>query len=261
MNIIDDLKKTFEKWGYTWETCMENDRPLDPNNPRYYINKDNVIDNKENNTVELSIEHNPAVVNWYNSEWTARINYNPKYSCGLIKSVDVVPVNSIIEAKIKFPKGNNLWPSFWLTACDGWPPEIDIVEAYSNKKGDYRDSLGLHMSWPFIYREYRLESNIHYKIDKIKMQAGTAALHKKYLNLPLEDNWNHFKCEWTERYVKYYVNNNLVRTIDDPFILNRLKTKGMWVVFNVWPRKINNTHKAYTNMIIKDFKVTPINNY
>lgn len=254
-----DLKKTFEKWGYTWETCMENDRPLHPSDPRYYINKDNVIDNEKDNTVELSIQHDPAIVNWYNSEWTAKINYYPKYSCGLIKSVETVPVNSIIEAKIKFPKGNNLWPSFWLTACDDWPPEIDIVEAYSNKKGDYRDSIGLHCTWPFIYREYRLETNVHYKTYSGQhLQSGAATLHKKYLNLPLEDNWNHFKCEWTENHIKFYVNDNLIRTISDPFILKKMKTDGMWVIFNVWPNKTHKTNEACTNMIIKDFKVTSI---
>ena len=42
---MEELRKEFELWGWKWETCMEGGRPLHPSDPRYYINKNNVIVN------------------------------------------------------------------------------------------------------------------------------------------------------------------------------------------------------------------------
>ena len=130
---MEELKKEFELWGWKWETCMENGRPLHPSDPRYYINKNNVIVN--NDTLTLTMDYNPKTIKWYGLGWTLpKIDYTPKYSCGLIKSVDTVKVNSIIEADLKFPKGANLWPSFWLTACDSWPQKLILSKLILTKK-------------------------------------------------------------------------------------------------------------------------------
>ena len=61
------------------------------------------------------------------------------------------------EAKIKLPKGKNLWPAFWMWAWDSWPPEIDIFEGYTTvlvddqevdrfyeKQSVYLDKVTLH---------------------------------------------------------------------------------------------------------------------
>jgi beta-glucanase (GH16 family) len=54
------------------------------------------------------------------------------------------------EARIKYDKGNGLWPAFWLDPANGsWPPEIDILEAYPNTGG----------VWPGPDRVY---STLHY---------------------------------------------------------------------------------------------------
>lgn len=254
-----ELREEFEFWGWKWETCMENERPLHPNNPRYYIDCDNVITLANSNLCILSMEFKPTCINWWDSKWKTKIDYYPKYSAGCIKSIDTVQVNSIIEADLKFPAGENLWPSFWLTACDSWPPEIDIVEGYTDSKGSYKDGLNFHWHWPFIYREYRLESNVHYKgINEEHFQVGAKAVHPKVLNLPLEYNWNHFKCVWTSNSIRIYINDNLVREVTDESVLSRMKTKGMWVIFNIWPNDKYNltTHKHF--YLIKDFKVTKL---
>lgn len=256
-----ELRKTFELWGLKWETCMEGERPLHPSDSRYYINQDNVVVDESNEMVTLTMEHNPADVNWFQAEWRLpKIDYTSQYSCGLIKSVDTVKVNSIMEAELKFPKGANLWPSFWLTACDSWPPEIDIVEAYTNNKGSYKDGWNFHWQWPFFYRELRFESNIHYKGDKEEHKStGARAVHPKVMNKPVEDSWNNFKCIWTDDVIEFYINGHLVRKITDKYVLAKMATKGMWVIFNIWPNKVyNNTNNIKHEFQIRNFKTTPI---
>ena len=44
-------------------------------------------------------------------------------------------------------EGSNLWPAIWLTNSDTWPPEIDVLEGYSNSKGKWgmRLNTNLHL--------------------------------------------------------------------------------------------------------------------
>jgi beta-glucanase (GH16 family) len=38
-----------------------------------------------------------------------------------------------VEARIKVPSGDGLWPAFWLIPADGsWPPEIDVFEFFDS---------------------------------------------------------------------------------------------------------------------------------
>ena len=73
---------------------------------------------------------------------------------------------TIYKFECKLPKGVGLWPAIWLSCDKTWPPEIDILEAYSNEKGDYKNDL---------------QSNFHYDFDKNKKSSG-ARNHPVYSN-------------------------------------------------------------------------------
>lgn len=36
------------------------------------------------------------------------------------------------ETSMKVPKGQGLWPAFWLMPLQGWPPEFDVLEVLGN---------------------------------------------------------------------------------------------------------------------------------
>lgn len=255
------LRKTFKCCGYNWETCMESERPIHPDNPYMYIDGDCVIN--DDNNVYLKIQHKPTSLKWWSKDWKEKIEYNPTIACGLIKSIETIPVNSSIECEVYMPYGVNLWPSFWLTACDDWPPEIDIFEGYTDEKGSYEDKLKLHWKFPFLYKDIRMESNVHYKNPKHE-QIGPKGDHKSFFKLPLNLNLNHFKCEWREDSIKFYINGKLHRIITNKKVLNNMKTKGMWVIFNVFVNKEfdlsknGDINKFYTGMVMKNFKVTKL---
>ena len=213
---------------------MENKRPIHPDNPWYYMDGDQI--NVFYNEVNLRIEYKPTSLAWWDKGWAQKVLYHPNIACGIIRSKHAFPVNTSFECEVKAPEGNNLWFSFWLTACDSWPPEIDIFEGYTDKNGSCFDKLGLHWRFPFLYRDVRMESNVHYKDDKeIHRHISPKGDHKSMFKLPLESSWNHFRCEWREDSIKFYINNNLHRVVKDKKILSKMKTKGMWMIFNVWP--------------------------
>lgn len=218
---------------YVWETCMENGRPIHPEYPWYYMDSNQV--RTFNSEVHLYMQYKPQTISWYNKEWTEKVDYHPSIACGLIRSKNIFTVNSSFECDVMMPAGNNLWFSFWLTACDAWPPEIDIFEGYTDKKGSYYDRLAFHWQFPFLYRNVRVESNVHYKDNGINRQAKPKGVHSRYFNHKIQSQWNHFKCTWKENIIAFSINDVVVRTITDMNILSRMKTKGMWVIFNVWP--------------------------
>lgn len=55
------------------------------------------------------------------------------WSVGYVSTIETIKYGTL---KVDFilPQGNNLWPAIWITDGRTWPPEIDIVEAWSNNK-------------------------------------------------------------------------------------------------------------------------------
>lgn len=87
---------------------------------------------------------------------------NYKYTSGRIKTADKVEVGyGYVEARIKLPSVNGVWPAFWMLGANepkGWPycGEIDIMEAWNT--GDfaqncfhYADADG-NDNYDYLYR-------------------------------------------------------------------------------------------------------------
>ena len=229
--------ETFEWCGHVWTTCMENNRLIHPAAPWYYTDSGCAsIDG--DGVLSLTMRRNPTTLDWWNADWTEYTSYNPVISCGLVRTVQPFRVGTRIECEVKAPAGSNLWFSLWLAACDRWPPEIDVFEGYTDADGDYRGRLSLHPQFPFIHRDYRLESCLHYN-DRLGYHAHLKArgVRASALNLPLDTRWNRFRLDWRRDAITIEANGNRVRSVTDRKVLSGMRTRGMWVILNIWPGK------------------------
>jgi len=128
------------------------------------------------------------------------------------------------EAECLMPSGPALWPAFWLSAVDSWPPEIDIVEAYSGKKGNY---WGDFLNWR------KIETNLHYGVQVDGKHPSTGAESPCFFRKRPNKKYIKYFMLWTEDEIMIKYDERIVTHITDPEILKWYKGKKMNVIFNV----------------------------
>jgi beta-glucanase (GH16 family) len=152
------------------------------------------------------------------------------------------------EALIKLPSGKELWPAFWLYAWDSWPPEIDILEAYSNKKSNY-----FKFNWsPFSL--WHVETNVHYRVGENNLSIGGRRHWFGFKNPA--NSFINYSLEWRPNIIKIFYDGIFVRGIRDAEILNKIKDHKMKVVLNNSVLK-GITHSPSSEMFVKNFKYEP----
>ena len=102
----------------------------------------------------------------------------------------------IFEARIKLPKGKGTWPAFWMMpvkndfAANPWPRcgEIDIMEEVG-------------------YNPNYTSSSIH--CESYNHVMGTQKTAER-LTPGAQDDFHVYRLEWTEDYIRTYVDGNLL---------------------------------------------------
>jgi beta-glucanase (GH16 family) len=148
---------------------------------------------------------------------SARINTNEKFSF----------TYGWVEGRLRLPYGQGIWPAFWMVGekktYGNWPHcgEIDIME-----------NLGHHLS--------EIHGTIHgpgYFTD-----TGITTIYALPDGKKFKDDYHVFAMEWTEGKIKFFVDDQLYRTLtpsdlpagtkwvfDHPFILIlNLAVGGTW---------------------------------
>ena len=115
------------------------------------------------------------------------------------------------EATIKFPRERSMWAAWWLHGFDSWPPEIDIIEIYTDDVNNPK--------------EIRHEPNIHWRNDKEEL---TSYGRNKFL---LRDSDKRFV-----NFARYLV----LRIRRSIMLLNT--RKQLWIQYN-W-RRLRTSNKA-----------------
>ncbi len=83
----------------------------------------------ENARVSGGFLHLVAEKRSANLDYCGVTRIDKRYASGIAITMDKFDQKyGYFEAKIKVPKGNGLWPAFWMMPYHTWPPEIDIME-------------------------------------------------------------------------------------------------------------------------------------
>ena len=149
------------------------------------------------------------------------------------------------EAKVKLPKGKNLWPAFWLTGARSWPPEIDIFEAYSDESNQYKEG-----GW----KRMKIKPNLHYgKVEENSKEAyGTRSIPV----WKAEDRFVHYACLWEEDRIEIYYDGQLAFKCTDPEVLKWFNMGHNWMTLVISNNVVSGkwtADEAY--MEVKDLKV------
>lgn len=196
-----------------------------------------------NNGLNLIITENTKVVTSYMINGILMDNQPPvtiKHGVGLVTSKEAFGYG-IYEWNIKLPIGIGLWPAVWLSCKDSWPPEIDVIEGYSNKKSNYGRNLN---------------TDIHCGKNPETLNSKGAKRHGLFVN---DKQVLNLKCYWTENYIKIYYNNFLCREITDKKDLAWFKNVKMLNIMNTALRREIMENESHNNvtffpLIILDFR-------
>jgi beta-glucanase (GH16 family) len=199
-----------------------------PANTYQYYGKDSVF--VKNDCLILNQIYSPKKL----SNWESDKVYDIPFSVGLITSYDSYEYG-FYEFEVELPNGFGLWPAVWLSCVDSWPPEIDILEAYSNEKSKY----GL-----------KLQTNFHYGVKDTAAGARNTPIHKQLDRLKLG-------CYWTKDFIKIYYNGHLVRQITSDSILKWFRDKKMTVILNngIRPEYIKGMESQVSEFKIHSVKI------
>ncbi|GLW28528.1 discoidin domain-containing protein [Actinoplanes regularis] len=114
-----------------------------------------------------------------------------------------------VEARIRVPKGNGLWPAFWMMGADflngrPWPynGEIDIMEV-----------LGRNTSEAY--------STLH-----APAYNGAGGYGQKYSTVDLSQAFHVWAVEWDSKGMRFYLDNTLVFNAVKDTVEN---TRGPWI--------------------------------
>lgn len=223
-----------------------------PDNLHQYYGIENEFAIVNENGLNLAILNKPKTfITSDNTEITIPIGI------GLIHSVKNWQYGWF-ESWIQLPEGQFYWPAFWLTGTNSWPPEIDILEAYSNYGKTYEDYLLFNSL--FKRHNWKLQLNLHYG----KVEDGTKEMYGAY-NVPIAECTRRFiqyVCHWEKDYIKIYYDGSLVFECTDLDVLKWYNGSNDYMniilnhgVHNDCPGKVNEVP-----LVIKSVKVMQIKN-
>jgi beta-glucanase (GH16 family) len=145
------------------------------------------------------------------------------------------------EARLKLPRGQGLWPAFWLTSSKRWPPEWDILEVpYSN-------------GTLFQYMHPTKEA----KLTWVRGAAGDDSIYSIAEGMPNPySGFVIYGCEVTAEGVKLWVNG----TLTAEWKVSADSSDPLWVCLNLavgghWPGMPDATTPRPAEMVIDYLRI------
>lgn len=112
-----------------------------------------------------------------------------------------------VEARIRLPYGQGVWPAFWMLGANidkvGFPRcgEIDIMEMVGGRNG------GNAVAWGSLHRPNE-DPN-----PRTQVKSFSAA-YRNPNNANFSDDFHVFGVEWSAGTIQYYVDGNVYQTVD-----------------------------------------------
>lgn len=229
--------------GQEWRTYKPDGGPFHPDNPHMWYD-DDCVNALADGTLSLDAKYNPKSFNFEGKIYTSEIGV------GLVASRKTF-YHGKFEACIKLPKGNWLWPAFWVTGAKTWPPEVDIFEGYSDGKGSYR-----HFMWTKPCCKFAVKTNGWKNVYPDQKQLGQTQ-HKAFKH---PDKYHYFTMVWKPEKIELFYDSHKVRTFDDKKMLSQMNEQGMRVILNNGCRnEAKDLKQGYqpSSMLVKSFIYVP----
>lgn len=207
--------KEFEWSGYKW-IPQERWGLIHPDKSHWWY---------DSSQIEITDSGSLLLKTDYNPRYFDELNVTSNIGVGLVSCLTEFSYGTF-EIEAKLPFGNNLWPAFWMYSWYSWPPEIDILEGYSDRSPRYinrRSFLNLFGA------TYDIETNLHYTDNGVKKEIYG---NKNRLRVDPTRNFINYSCEWDKNYIRFYYDDVLVREITDRNILSKFDGHSMNVLIN-----------------------------
>jgi hypothetical protein len=230
--------------GYEWIT-EERWGAVHPEKFYVWYDKTCVVQNNDNEVVLLSK---------YSPKYFEELDEESQMGIGLISCTHQFGYGKF-DLEVKLPDLPYSWPAFWMWSWSDWPPEIDVFEGYSDANGKYNTSL-----WNRIIKgqRHRLETNVHIRNNGVKLD-NALRIPNVITNNPITD-FNKYSVVWLYDSIKFYINDTLIRVMDDELTLSKFENHKMNVIINNSLYNKHILHKIYEGtMTIRNFRYTELN--
>ena len=240
--------KEFEWSNHKW-IARERWGSAHPIKPHWWYDPERVeID--ETGMLHLKTKYNPQYINEEVGE--------SQIGVGLISSTEKFGYGEY-EIEAKLPTGKHLWPAFWMWAWESYPPEIDVVEAYSKYSNRLASFWNGRLLEYFTGKFWRVETNVHL-IDNSKEGNWTLGAERSYFSFKRPSrNFFKYKLIWHKDKIEVYYNNKLNRRITDRKVLKQFDNVTMNVIINNGVTdQVDVNNPPESDFQVKYFKYTPL---
>lgn len=153
----------------------------------------------------------------------------------------------------KMPIGKNLWPALWMWSWDSWPPEIDIVEGWTNNIGGY---FKVSNKKPLL--RWNIQSNIHIKDGNNIQRDFPEFWNWSIMSKNPYKDFIEYTMKWYKDRVEFYYDKILVRTVKDNAIMDYINSvSGMNIIMDIYPTARYKTNQIKSPLYIKKFEYIP----
>ena len=248
--FIDEFDKTLnkDKWrlGQPWGNFHPGDldQHYDLDGKETYVSR--------NNELVLELRHRPLhVIKSELPEWRQVESLPDEFT--IPNAIGLVTTKQSwqwgwFSAEIQLPRGRSLWPAFWLSGENSWPPEIDIFEAYSKDTYDYTGRF-LFKKRPHI----RIQPNLHYGV----VEEGTKQMYGAY-DVPVyaaTERFVQYVCHWEKDFIRIYYDGVMVFETTDIKVLDWFNKEGgeQFIILNQGVDDVMTPDESA--MVVKNVKV------